>query len=278
MPEGDPNQGNQFIINAETLGEYAQDPAFQSFIGKPGMELLKSFKSAQSMIGADKVVVPSGKLDNPENWGALFDRLGRPKELTGYEFARPELPDGMAFNEDFENAMRPVFHYLGLLPWQAKGLSEVFTKYQLEQYSKYSEGQSKQTKDLEDALVKKLGTKEKYDEYMKNADAALKKFGKDPNAIKAFSEKYGNDPLVIEIFGEVANAMMEAEALRGGGGNNLGDSVETAKAQVKDIMSNKENKLYAAYWDNKHPQHRAAVEEVSRLHEIVHGNEAIKTS
>ena len=278
---GDPIQGNlnhETIISADHLGEYAQDPTFQSFVGKPFGEYLKSFKNAQSMVGADKLIVPAGKLDTPEHWGSVFDKLGRPKDISGYEFARPELPEGMQFNEDFENKMRPLFHYLGLLPWQAKGLSEAFTGYQVDGYKKYMEDQAKlqtdqaaKDKEIEDALVKKLGTKENYDKYVKDANDTFKKFCKDEKAAAAFLEKYGADPLVVDVFGEVAKAMSESAAHRGNSGTGLADDVTKAQTDVKDIMHNKENPLNKAYFDGKHPRHKEAVEEVARLHALIHG-------
>lgn len=261
------------VINAEMLGEYKDDVVFKSFDGKPIGELLKSHKNAQSLIGGEKIVLPAGKLDTPENWAHVFKKLGLPQDAEGYEFDRPELPAGMQHNEGFEKTIKSACHYLGILPWQAKGLSQVFNKVSIDQYTTYEAGQAKIAEETESALIKELGTKEKYDEYMTGAHAALKRFGGDPETIKAFIDKFGNDALVVKVFGNVAKNMLEDAALRGDQTFDL--LGENAPAQIKDIMTNKENKLFAAYWDNKHPQHKHAVDEVARLHTLVHGDKTI---
>jgi DNA-binding ferritin-like protein (Dps family) len=121
--------------------------------------------------------------------------------------------------------------------------------------------------------MKELGTKEKYDEYVTGAKAALERFGGAPADVAAFLDKYGNDPLVIKTFGNVAKGMMEDAALRGDTTFNL--MGEDPAAKIKDIMTNKENKLNEAYLTKNHPQHDYAVAEVARLHEALHGNKPI---
>ena len=101
----------------------------------------------------------------------------------------------------------------------------------------------------------------------------MKRFGGEPGTVEAFIEKHGNDPLVVEVFGNVAKGMMEDAALRGDKSFDLlGDDAQT---KINDIMYNKENKLYAAYYNNSHPQHQYAVDEVARLMETVHGKKTV---
>jgi|SRR5215467_501760 len=64
--------------------------------------------------------------DKPEEWGKVWDRLGRPKDAISYEFKRPELPEGLTYNEPLENAARTKFHELGLTQKQAQGIYDWF--------------------------------------------------------------------------------------------------------------------------------------------------------
>lgn len=267
------DQSQAATINADFLGEHKDDPVFKAFYGKPVTELLKSFKSAQSLIGGEKLVIPAGKLDNPENWNHVFDKLGRPKDADGYKLTRPQLPEGMNIDEGMEKAFKQVVHYLGVLPWQAEGLYQFYNKIQVDAFNQVQAAENKRAEETESALVQKLGTKEKYDEYVKGADAALKRFGGDPQTVQAFLDKFGNDPLVVEVFGNVAKGMIEDAALRGDKSFNLlGDD---AGAKVKDILYNKDNPLNKAYFDKSHPQHQHAVDEVARLNTLVHGDKPI---
>lgn len=276
MADGDPGNdpgGTPVMINADILGEYKDDPVFKAFEGKGIGDVFKSYKNAQGMIGGEKLVIPAGKLDTPENWQHVFDKLGRPKDATGYKLERPELPGGMAYDEKLEGEFKSACHALGILPKQAAGIYALWNKHQGDAFKTFEESESKRAAETEDALIKELGTKAKYDEYVKGADSALKRFGGDPQAVQAFIDKFGNDPLVVKVFGNVAKGMMEDAALRGDQSFNL--MGEDAVAQVKDIQSNKNNKYHEAYWSNSHPLHQAAVDEVYRLQTLIHGDKVV---
>lgn len=275
-PGGDPPAGGApqpITINAETLGEYKDDPVFKPFEGKGLGEVFKSFKNAQTLIGGEKLAIPAGKLDTPENWQHVFNKLGRPQTADGYKLEVPKLPDGMKYDENFAKGFKEVSHYLGLLPWQVAGLHDFYNKAQVDAFSRFEAAEAKRAEETEDMLVKELGTREKYDEYVKGADAALKRFGGDPQTVQAFVDKFGNDPLVVKVFGNVAKGMMEDAALRGDKTFNL--MGEDAAGKLKDIQYNKSNPLYDAYWKKDHPQHAYAVAEVTRLNEQIHGNKPI---
>lgn len=275
--QGDQQGGDQqtapMTINAEILGEYKDDPVFKAYDGKPVSEVFKSFKNAQSLIGGEKMVIPAGKLDTPENWQHVFDKLGRPKDISGYKLDQAAYPEGIVRDENREKEFKSIAHYLGLLPWQAAGLYDWNSKNEIAAINAMNQAENKKAEATQEALMKELGTKEKYDEYIAGAEAALKRFGGSPEDIKNFLDKHGNDALVIKVFGNVAKGMMEDAALRGDKSFNL--LGEDAPSIVKDIMTNKDNKLYAAYWDKKSPQHDFAVAEVTRLQEVIHGNKPI---
>lgn len=273
--QGGTGEGNQALtINADMLGEYKDDPVFKPFHDKPIGEVLKSFKNAQSLIGGEKIVLPVGKLDTPENWAYVFDKLGRPKDIEGYQVDKSVYPEGFQVSEEREKAFKEVAHQIGLLPKQAAALYAWNAKLEVEAVNAITRAENAKAEETEEKLRQELGTKEKYDEYVVGAKAALNRFGGAPEEVKAFVDKFGNDPLVIKVFGNVARNMMEDAALRGDKTFNLLGA--NAPAQVKDIMTNKDNKLYAAYWDKNHPLHQSAVDEVTRLNEQIHGNVSIK--
>ena len=272
--DGDSDNQNAFTINAELLGEFKDDPVFKPFDGKPVSEVLKSFKSAQSLIGGEKMVLPQGKLDTPENWEHVFNKLGRPKDADGYQLAKPaDYPENLPYDENMEKTFRQAFHQLGILPKQAAGLYDLWNKYNIDLFQKFEGEQSQKAEETMDALIKELGTKEKYDEYMRGAQAALKRFGGDPGEIQAFIDKFGNDPLVVKVFGNVAKGMLEDAALRGDKTFDLFG--EDPKAKLDAILYDKDNKMNGAYWNNSHPQHQSAVDEVYRLQSLIHGTKTV---
>lgn len=273
-PGSQPKPGNQpLTINAELLGEFKDDPVFKPFEGKGLGDVFKSYKHAQTLVGAEKIPIPAGKLNTPENWNYVMDKLGRPKSADGYKL-EANLPDGFPTDEKLTAGFKQVAHYLGLLPWQAEGLYKFYNDAQVEAFKEIEAQMSSQAEKTEAALMAELGTKQKYDEFVRGADAALQRFGGSPEDIAAFSEKFGNDPIAVKILGNVAKAMMEDAAIRGD--KNFDLFGEDAAAKVKNIMEDKANPLYEAYWSASHPQHQHAVDEVARLMAAIHGDKKVQ--
>ena len=273
-PGSQPEPGNQpLTINAELLGEFKDDPVFKPFEGKRLGDVFKSYKHAQTLVGAEKIPIPAGKLNTPENWNYVMDKLGRPKSADGYKL-EANLPEGFPKDEKLTAGFKQVAHYLGLLPWQAEGLYKFYNDAQVEAFKEIEAQMSSQAEKTEAALMAELGTKQKYDEFVRGADAALQRFGGSPEDIAAFSEKFGNDPIAVKILGNVAKAMMEDAAIRGD--KNFDLFGEDAAAKVKNIMEDKANPLYEAYWSASHPQHQHAVDEVARLMAAIHGDKKVQ--
>lgn len=272
-PGSQPEPGNQpLTINAELLGEFKDDPVFKPFEGKGLGDVFKSYKHAQTLVGSEKIPIPAGKLNTPENWNYVMDKLGRPKSADGYKL-EANLPEGFPTDAKLAEGFKQTAHYLGLLPWQAEGLYKFYNDAQVQAFKEIEAQMSSQAEKTESALMAELGTKQRYDEFVKGADAALQRFGGSPEDIAAFSEKYGNDPIAIKILGNVAKSMMEDAAIRGD--KNFDLFGEDAASKAKDIMSNPENALYKAYHDNAHPQHQHVVDEVYRLMSAIHGDKKV---
>lgn len=273
IPGNQPAPGNQpLTINSELLGEFKDDPVFKPFEGKGLADVFKSYKHAQSLVGAEKIPIPAGKLNTPENWNYVMDKLGRPKTADGYKL-EANLPDGFPKDEKLTAGFKQAAHYLGLLPWQAEGLFKFYNDAQVEAFKSFEADMAAQAEKTEAALMAELGTKQKYDEFVRGADAALQRFGGSPEDIAAFSEKFGNDPIAVKILGNVAKAMVEDAAIRGDKSFDLFG--EDAAAKLKTIMSDKDNPIHKAYFDKAHPNHQSAVDEVTRLNELIHGNTPI---
>ena len=260
-------------INAEILGEYKDDPVFKAFEGKGLGEVFKSYKNAQSLIGGEKVTLPAGKLDNEETWNYLFGRLGRPETADGYKLDVKELPGGGKYDDKVIGDFKAAMHKLGLLPKQAQGALDYFHGLLEGGAADAEAAQTKLAEETEAALMAELKTKDKYNEFVNGAKAAMKRFGGEPAQVEAFIDKFGNDPVAVRMFGNVAKAMLEDAALRGDTSFKL--MGEDAQSQLKDIQSNPNNRLHKAYYTASDPNHQAAVDEVYRLNTLIHGNKPI---
>ena len=50
--------------------------------------LAKSYVHAQKLVGADKIPVPN-KFATEKDWDAVYEKLGRPKDASGYKYDLP---------------------------------------------------------------------------------------------------------------------------------------------------------------------------------------------
>lgn len=220
-------------------------------------DVLKWGVNSEKMVGADKLVLP-GKDAKPEErdaaLGAIFDKLGRPKEPTGYTF--PEVKDRPYTDADkaLQGAFAPVAHKLGLTQAQVDGVA----KFQTDLAMKGIEAATKAAADNEAALRKQHG--EQFDAKMeagnKALDAALRSAGIDVNAFRqmklADGSYVGDSMQTVGLFIAIGEMMGETAFNGGQGGGGAGGgfgafaSPKAAKAEL--------DKLYSKdFLDPKHP-------------------------
>ena len=222
-------------------------------------DLLKSYLHAQKMVGADKIPVPN-KFATDEDWKEVFTRLGAPKspEDYKYSFKDDEVDPNQlkTFNE--------TAHRLGLLPKQAEAL----VKY----YNDLNKGQSEQLE--AQAIVAQEKTeadlkKEFGPQFNKRLDQAkrlaINTLGEDflNKTVLKDGSRLGDNLEVIKAFSNLADKLSEDEVVKG-----EGSEYQTAKDIEKQI--DELTQQGSAYWQNQHPNHKQAVDEVLKLREMLH--------
>lgn len=267
--EGTPQAIN---ITADVLGEYRDDPAFKSFEGKPIGEVLKSFKSAQQMIGGEKIVIPQGALDTDEVWGQVFDKLGRPKDPSGYQFDKPELPEGLVYDDHLEKAWSGEAHKLGLLPKQAAGIYSFYNGMMIEAVKAMNAEQAQAQAAMETALIGELGNREKYDEFLRLGATVLNMAGLPDAERDAIAGRYKNDLVLMKALGNIGRKMTEASLIKGDRG---GAGAVDGKKDLDGILYDKANPLHKAYFDKQDPRHQEAVDRVLEIRNSMGGNTPI---
>jgi hypothetical protein len=258
---------NQFIPD-----DLKDDLNFKPFEGKSVDEVLRSFVNAQRMIGADKVIVPAGKNDTPEVWAQVWDKLGRPKDVSGYAFTDPTLPEGMTMDTEFVDSFKKFAHENGLSQKQAAGLFDFYNKWAGEKFQAFQQsvqqGSQKAMEAAEQTLRKEFGAK--YDDKVMLAKKVILTYGGTPEETKSFIERFGNDPTVIKTLVRIGELVSENKLLSGDKADwDLGP--EGARKKAVDIMSNETNPLYKPYHSKNHPQHQEALDQVERYFQAAAG-------
>jgi hypothetical protein len=248
------------------------EPSIAAFKGKGVQDVLRSHVNAQRLVGADKIVVPTGKLDNDETWNSVYNKLGRPENPDGYKFDKPQLPEGVQIDEKTEKGFMVVAHQIGLNNKQASALFGMYAKGVAEQFTKGGEAEKAALEAAETALKTEWGNK--YDANITLAGKVIDTYGGKAEEVQAFKEKFGSDPVAIRVLANIGNLIGEGNFIKGQGPAFL-DTPADAHKKAMDIMTNKQNPLYEAYFTKNHIRHNEAVDEVQRLMIVAKGNEPV---
>ena len=220
--------------------------------------LAKSYINAQSMIGRDKIPVPS-EHSSPEDWDNVYDRLGRPATPDDYEVQLNDDSD-----ESFVAWYKNTAHEIGLNPTQATKLAEAYTRLSEEQMEAAPD-QAVMRSERETALKKEYGGK--YDESMELGRSMLTEFSDEPltEIDLADGSKLGDNPDFIRTMVNVGEFIREkvSEAAFAGITKAAGGlSPDDISDQLLEVERESGPLL-----DSNHPQHREYVEKRKRLYE-----------
>ena len=218
--------------------------------------LAKSYVHAQKLVGADKIPVPN-KFATEKDWDAVYQRLGRPEDPSGYKY---DLPEDQNLDAEALNSFSDQAHKLGLLPGQANGVVKFYNDLQAaslqEQDSVAVAARENSTKEL------KQEWGQAYDQKINQASNLAQTVGAsalfDTNL--ADGTKLGDHPVMIKAFAELAAKMGEDSITQSSG------PIYQTPAQIEKEIGSL-TQVGSAYWDKNHPNHRSAVEEVLALRE-----------
>jgi hypothetical protein len=240
--------------------DVAAHPSLSNF--KSTGDLAKSWVNAQKLIGADKIPVP-GEKATPEEWGLVYDRLGRPAGPDGYKLPEVKMPDGFpAANEQTVAGFKQQCHTLGILPGQASKLYEWFQGIQGQEYSAGMAERETGSKASETSLRSEWGRA--YDQNLATAQKVVKQFG-DEN-LTSYLEKSGagNDPHLIKFLANIGKNFGE-DGLHGKA-TSFVMSPEEAKGEINRVLADKNG----AYFKRDNPEHKMMVSKMADLHKMAY--------
>ena len=223
--------------------------------------LAKSYVNAQSMIGADKVVIPSANA-NDDVWNEFYAKVGRPEEPGGYsiETSEGDMPEMVDW-------FRSTAHELGLNNRQA---SELFARY-----NEFASGVNESGLVDRDAFIAQTeaSLREEYGEAfgdrLENGRAIVETFGNPEIMETQLSDGtyLGDHPEFIKMVAEIGEFISSRM-----GEDQLEGMKETNTITPDDARKELENYMRrpGPYWDNQDPQHDHYVQEVARLNGLIY--------
>ncbi len=206
--------------------------------------LAKSYLNAESMIGKDKIVVPS----TDEEWETVYNTLGRPEKPEGYVVEN--APDG------FKEAV----HKIGLTANQAQAVA----KWHGELASTAKAKEDSDTEDLKNKVNLELKNDwgEKYAGNVVVAKRVITENSDDGFMDFLETSGLGNDPRMIKFLHKVGSLSGEDNLENGDG--EATQTPEQLKEEINGVMAT------PAYQNKDDPNHDITVQKVSRLFGRLH--------
>ena len=184
----------------------------------------------------DKISVPN-KFATEEDWNAVYEKLGRPKDSDGYKF------DAKGVDEAGLKEFATQAHKMGLLPKQANDMVQWYQS-KIEASTKEADSVAENARsNAVTELKKEYG--QAYDQKLAAASAFTKKYVDTSVLDSALADgtKLGDHPAIIKAFVNIAGKMGEDQFV-----NPSGPSYLTPKEIDKQIASLTSDPK-SAYWD-----------------------------
>ncbi|MBV5325379.1 MAG: hypothetical protein J0626_08980, partial [Rhodospirillaceae bacterium] len=236
------------------LGALVQQKGWRS-----ARDVLTSYQNLEKLVGGDRVAVPARDA-GPEAWGPVWDKLGRPQEPGGYDFAPPE---GVAYDKAHADWFRETAFKLGLSQDQARDLHDAFLAHFPAAENSVAEAEP-------EVDLKQLWGRQ-YDRNMAAARRAYGTFLGDETSFEAIAGNMGEGAL-MELLAKVGRAIGEdsitarADA-KGHGPRSAGEALsEIARLQQAAKADPKH-----PYVNKTHPDHPATVKRMEDLFAVAYG-------
>lgn len=224
-------------------------------------KVVKSYQNLEKLLGADKagnaIVIPKADAD-PKEWAAVYDRLGRPSDPSGYKV---DVPQGG--NAELQKAVLTKAHELGLTKAQAEGLVGWYNE-QGAQAMQAQEAAKQQAFVQDDAKVKQEWG-QAYTQNLAQAQAAMRGLGLTPELVDKLSDSLGHYQ-TMNLLQKIGSKAMEADFVGGEGRTAFGNAMTPAQAKA-EIATLQADKSFTAKYLAGDAEAKA---KMLRLHEMAY--------
>lgn len=222
-------------------------------------DVVQAYAHAQRALGSDKIPLPRDGIWDP----VARERLGIPAAPGGYALKRPDLPEGVPWDEGFEKAALPIVHGLGLTPQQVQGLMDFYASHQAEALATAGRTRHHEQEQAASALKDEWGPD--YAVRLAQAARAARYFGGEDLVTLLNESGLGNNPQLIRAF-EKAGALLGEDTLKGtSDGSGQGLAPTDAMRKARELMQK------PGYLKREHPDHFDLVAEVNAMFERAFG-------
>jgi len=172
-PDGSLSQSQDSSVQdwRETLpAELKSEKSLERF--KDVSEVAKSWIEAQKVISQKGVIVPTEK-SSPGEWNNYYKSLGRPDTPDGYGLQKPELPEGMIYDENRTKSFAEIAHKEGLTSKQLATLHTAWNDMAKSDYENSLKSVNEMREKTTVELKKEWGSE--FESNLAQADSAIDK-------------------------------------------------------------------------------------------------------
>ena len=229
-------------------------------------DVLSSYRNLEKLSGVppERIIKLPGANDPVESWGAVYDRLGRPKAATDYKIPLPEGDSG-----EFAKVIAPIFHAAGLSQGQVQQIAEKHNAFIAEQTKQATEA----AKTAHAAEMTQLQTEWGAD-YAKNndtVDKAAESFGMTKEQVLALKQAMGPRAAMKFLHNIGSKIAVEGSFVAGDKGGGSGFDAMNPQMAIAKIEANRTDRTFVEKFNSKDPVVRGqARAEMERLHQIAY--------
>lgn len=239
--------------------EFQVNPTVQKY--KNENEFVKAHLELVKTLGNEKIALPKDANDKAA-YDAIFEKLGAPKDETGYEFTKHELPKELG--EQNLDGFKKFAKELNLTKTQAAKLYDWHVGNVKEQYEQIQKSQEEQVINATNELRREFGIN--FDNNLKAANAAATKlFGAE--GVERLKNVVGNDVAFLKGMYEVSK-MMGEDAIGKFSNSGFTKTPAEAKIELDAIMANS-NDPYWGNGDTPRTVQRERVQYVEGLYQMI---------
>lgn len=191
----------------------------------------------------------------PEQMRSFYEKLGAPKEATGYEI---KIPDGVTADPGMLEFGKTAFHKAGLTPQQAQTVSDEWNAYAAKQQQTLMEQFTQQNDAELAALTSKWG--DELNANKADGQRAMQALGLSAEAIAKIEANVGS-AAVVELLATLGKKTREGGLISGSltydANNPASMTKEQAAARIGELQN--DTAFMAAYTNKNDPQHAEKV-------------------
>lgn len=239
--------------------EYQESGLWEPLKNNPAM-IFKNYAEAQKRLG-NSISLPTEA--DPEAWGKIYNKLGRPETPEKYAWDAPEHTS-IEWNQELLDGMKAHSHKLGLSQSQYKDTMDFYATSLMNQVNAENQAAKAHNEKVETQLKESYGTNYEFNKQL-GLRAATEYFGAE--VAKEMGDLMSSNPDLFKGLFKLGQEMNEAGTFGSMTPSDFGGlTYESAQEKISEL--NQADKSTHPYWNASHPDHSMWVQKALKYFQV----------